>query len=293
MKKIGVIIGRFQDRYLHEGHINLFNAVNERSDEVILLIGSGVSKLTNRNPLDYKSRELMVKSTFPDAKVASIRDFKLNEEWSKNVDTTILSLVGEEINEITIYGCRDSFISYYSGTFNTVELLMHEIPDVSATKNRKKICENPIDSIDFRAGIIYAVGNKYPTTYPTVDIAVINGNKILLGRKEFEKEFRFIGGFVDPTDLSLEDAAARETREEIGSDVIIKKFEYISSRKIDDWRYKGTTDGIMTTFFKAHYDSGEPIASDDIFEVKWMKISDIKENDIVSEHYQLLQDLKK
>ena len=68
--------------------------------------------------------------------------------------------------------------------------------------------------------------------------------------------------------------------------------EYISSRKVNDWRYRGTSDGIMTTFFKGYYQEGEGIACDDIFEVRWFYIQELKDDDLVGEHVKLLNDLK-
>lgn len=303
MKKIGVIIGRFQCKHLHEGHINLYNSVLERSDEVIVLVGSAVPKLTNRNPLDYKSRELMLKSSLPNVHVAGIRDFNHNERWSENVDKVIQQILvdhvtnnepdGAHIFEITLYGSRDSFIPHYSGQFPTVELLMCEVEGVSASVIRAEISKTPLASEDFRAGVIYAVGNKYPTTYPTVDIAIYNHNhQVLLGRKEFESAYRFIGGFVDPTDLTLEAAALRECLEEVGENVKLDDFRYVSSRKVNDWRYRGTSDGIMTTFFICKYRGGEVVASDDIVEVKWVSLSGLDETNLVGEHLPLLADLK-
>ena len=295
MKKIGVIIGRFQCKHLHEGHVSLYNKVKELSDDVIVLVGSAVPKLTNRNPLDYKTRELMLKSAFPDVHITGIRDFKVNEKWSENVDKTIFSIIEniEDEDQITLYGSRDSFIPYYSGKFPTKELTMCNIEGVSASAIRAEITKQPIDSEDFRAGVIYAVGNKYPTTYPTVDIAIYNPkHQVLLGRKEFETEYRFIGGFVDPTDLTLEAAALRESLEEAGSQILIDDFRYVSSRKVNDWRYRGTSDGIMTTFFICKYRGGEVEASDDIVECIWKDVDILNETNLVGEHLPLLNDLK-
>lgn len=80
----------------------------------------------------------------------------------------------------------------------------------------------------------------------------------------------FIGGFVDPKDASLEDAAKREVLEETGLEIATPC--YRGSHRIQDWRYRGREDQILTSFFTAKYLFGMPRAADDIVEVEWVSV---------------------
>ena len=112
---------------------------------------------------------------------------------------------------------------------------------------------------------------EHAIVYPTVDCAIFKGDpgifgSIYLARKENEKGWRFVGGFVDPGDSSLEEAAEREAREETGTKC--KVLHYVASSKIDDPRYSEYDDKIVTTFFCMTVDdTREPVAMDDIKEI--------------------------
>lgn len=126
----------------------------------------------------------------------------------------------------------------------------------------------------------------YPTVFATVDVIIRKDNKLLLGRKAKQDKFRFLGGFADPAlDNSYEDAAKREAKEE--SDLDVHTVRYLSSTRIDDPRYRGTEHCIITHLFLAEEWSGEPVASDDIAELKWFEEAGLSENDFVAEHHVL------
>jgi bifunctional NMN adenylyltransferase/nudix hydrolase len=133
---------------------------------------------------------------------------------------------------------------------------------------------------------------RYPTVFPTVDIVIQRDGKLLLGRKPHQQKFRFVGGFADPAlDNSYEDAAIRETKEETG--LIVSEVKYLVSARIDDPRYRGTEDCIITHLFLATEWSGEPKAADDIAELKWFAASEISEDTFVNEHHVLWKLWKK
>lgn len=101
----------------------------------------------------------------------------------------------------------------------------------------------------------------YPITYPTVDVAVVDfeNEKVLLGKKKGRKHYCFVGGFVDPTDLSLEHACARELDEEVRNLTVSDNYYYVSSHKINDKRYPLRDETITTTFFTTDYMKGNPM----------------------------------
>lgn len=128
--------------------------------------------------------------------------------------------------------------------------------------------------------------NRYPTVFATVDVVIRKGEKLLLGRKVHQSKFRFVGGFADPAlDNSYEDAAKREAKEETG--IIVTGVKYLGSARIDDPRYRGTPDCIITHLFEAVEWSGEPVASDDIAELKWFDIMNLTQENFMDEHHVL------
>ena len=168
--------------------------------------------------------------------------------------------------------------------------------EVNGTQIREEVSREILESSKFRAGVIHSVYARYNTTFPTVDVCAYNDNgQILLAKKPSEDKYRFIGGFVDTTDLSLERAAYREFMEEVNGSHITG-LKYILSQKVDDWRYNGESDGILTTLFLGRYGYGQIKASDDVEDVKWFDVTKftnpeyIKRN-IMPEHQEIMAKL--
>jgi bifunctional NMN adenylyltransferase/nudix hydrolase len=127
---------------------------------------------------------------------------------------------------------------------------------------------------------------RYPTVFATVDVVIRKDGQLLLGRKPHQQKFRFVGGFADPAlDHSYEDAARREAKEETALEVPAVK--YLGSTRIDDPRYRGTPDCIITHLFLAETFSGTPLASDDIAELRWFDEQALTASDFVDEHHVL------
>ena len=289
--KAKVVIGRFQVAELTEGHLYLLNYVNKQEGQLIVLIGSNPATYTRRNELPFSSRKAMIKKEFPDAIVKCIFDKREDPIWSREVDA-ILS----EYDDVMLYTGRDGFDKYYTGVFPVV--VINPALDTSGTKMREMIKDREINSEDWREGVIHAIQNKFPTAFPTVDIAPIKRSfggeriEVLMGRKSDRTTMCFIGGFVDPEDKSLEAAAWRELREETGGNLQTLELKYISSRKVEDFRYIGSGDGIISSFFVTWVMGGSFTASDDIVELKWMDINDLNDKNVSDVHHELLSDLK-
>jgi len=236
---LSVIIGRFQTPYLHEGHLELIKQAHNNSENILILIGCTAATGTDKNPLDFKTRERMFSLN---CEVKPLHDMLSDQDWSDQIDKIIADLGFEEA---TIFGGRDNSIEgRYFGKHKIK--IIDEKGGKSSTALRKEIAETTRDSSNFRAGIIYAAENRYPIVYSTVDVIVKNDDKYLVGKKG--DKYCFIGGFVDPSDVTLQRAATRELKEETGI-TSFGDIDYCGSIKIDDERYKGTKDCIMTHCF--------------------------------------------
>lgn len=285
MSNIGVIIARFQSPYLHAGHKALIKNVQERHKKIVLVLGVSPVLGSKRNPLDFHTREQMIKHEYPEVVVLPLSDHPLDPVWSINLDNLLQQTFPG--NSFTLYGSRGSFATSYSGNLPVTEL--PENGSHSATLIRQQISEQVLNSIEFRTGVIYAYSNMYDKVYPTVDIALFRNNRteILLGKKDIDNKWRLMGGFADPTDNSFEESAARELREECGP-VETTAMQYETSFRVNDWRYRNEADKIITTLFSAEFISGSPEGSDDIAQVKWFTLHElqqlIKTQDAAAEH---------
>lgn len=282
----GVIVARFQVPELHEAHCDLIESVITRHNKVIVFLGLSPCKTTFNNPLDFESRKQLVLQKYPDVLVLYIKDEASDEVWSKKIDAQIQDVLGP-LQTAAIYGSRDSFIPHYKGRFPVVELEPTRI--ISGTELRREASNKVKASPDFRAGVIWAVGNQFPCCITTVDVCVIdkNNGRVLMARKPNERLYRFVGGFASPTSPSYEADARRELVEETGLE--ISGLTYVGSTLIDDWRYRKEVNKIKTMFFVSFYVFGAPKADDDIAEVRWFDLKKLSEFDIVPEHKPLLE----
>jgi bifunctional NMN adenylyltransferase/nudix hydrolase len=286
----GIIVGRFQTHTLHKGHIDLIESVRSTCNRTIIILGLSDLRTTKRNPLDYQSRKVMLETHFPDISVLYHSDQPSDDTWSQSLDEIIQKHTTPSAT-VMLFGARDSFLKHYKGRYPTQELESETI--YSATEERRLIGLQIPKNEHFRAGVIWATQNQYPTAYTTVDIAIFNEKEdcILLGRKSKETKFRFIGGFSSPETETFEADARREVKEETG--IEITDPIYVGSAKIPDWRYRSEESAIKTLLFKAKYQFGKAEASDDIAEIKWFRFDELTEDDIVVEHHALFNMIKK
>lgn len=307
-KDVGVLVGRFQVSSLTKGHCDLFDSVINRHQKVLCIIGLSAIKATKSNPLDFEARRRMIQELYPNIQIFYIKDHPSNDIWSRNLDTLISEHLPPGV-KVTLYGSRDSFISYYKGRFITKELQQESY--TSGTKDRTNISFTAGDSEDFRKGVIWATQNQYDTAFCTVDIAIINkdviggGPQILLGRKENESKYRFIGGFIDPHcgennlgDDVFQSNARREAYEETGHGIEIGNMEYVGSYFVDDWRYRSEKSKIITTLYYSFFLWGRPVPSDDIYELKWFPLGHFINEFYMSDnlepvHHKLMSELLK
>lgn len=286
--EVGVVIGRFQVDNLHQGHRYIINNALQNHRKVIVFLGVPPICGTRINPLDYPTRERMIRAEFPDVFVLPLRDCQSDEKWSAQVDDLIQRVVPNVKNAV-LYGGRESFVPHYCGRFKAVEI-ESGIGYNSATEERKEIGKIVRSSADFRAGIIYATQNAFPHVRACVDIALIKEElldathsgqqktiqvyNILLGRKDNETKWRLPGGMADPEE-PYHHAACRELGEETGIMLQRDLFEYITSAPVRDWRFKKVEEiSLTTTLFMVKHQWGAPRAGDDLAEVRWFSLEE-------------------
>ncbi len=273
---LGVIIGRFQTAALHDGHRYLIDTASSRSDAILILVGTSEALPSRRNPLSYEDRVAMLQAAYPHARILPLADHPSDDHWSLSVDTIIAREFPD--HEAMLYGSRDCFSGSYSGTTSVI-LIPPKQHVPSGTELRQQGAAHHEDSTDFRTGIIWAHGNRPDFSYQAVDIALLKypEQTVLLGKKAGKdgEQWRFIGGFVDASDPSLESAALRELREEAGRNLQSHEVNYLGSYRIDDPRYRHESDKVMTAFFATYIMGGAPQPGDDIDEVRWFPVADI------------------
>jgi len=283
MKSLGVLVMRVQVDDLHEGHYDVIKEVIDLHDNTLIVIGLSPCKCTVNNPLDWDTRRRMILQHFPQVMVAYIEDVYSDQIWSNKLDT-IISHKSNGSKSITLYGSRDSFIPHYHGRYETETL--NQRVHISGTEIRKQLAVRSRDTKDFRAGAIWFALNQYPTAIPTVDIAVIDGEEILLARKPGEDKYRLVGGFVQPGE-SYEESAVRELKEETG--ITAGKLTPMKSFFVDDWRYKSETNKITTFLYVATDWSGRIAPDDDIEECKWFTLDEFLVDEVVDNHTEMIE----
>ncbi len=265
---LGVIVARLQVPDLHSGHHHLIKHAEGENADLLIAIGSGQGLATARNPLPFAVRREMVQSAYPQATVVEIHDNPSDTAWSANLDRIISTLFPK--HRVTLYGSRDSFIPYYHGQHQTQ--MVSAVVCESGSDLREQAGRQLMSSADFRRGIIYSQQNRLPIPYPVVDVAITDQKreKFLLGQKPTDNgKWRFVGGFVDAAkDKSLEAAARREAYEETGG-LELGDYTYLGSTIINDWRYRNSTDVVLSSLFAATYIFGAPRATDDLSDLKW------------------------
>jgi NAD+ diphosphatase len=109
----------------------------------------------------------------------------------------------------------------------------------------------------------------HPRTDPVVIMLVVDGDRVLLGRQPTWPPGRYsaLAGFVEPGE-TLEEAVAREVREEAG--VEVRNPRYVSSQP---WPFPSS----LMLGFVAQWAGGEPRARDEVEDVRWFERAEVAE----------------
>lgn len=162
---LGVIVGRFQVAFLHQGHMSLIKTALEECGKVVVFLGVSEDKFTPKEPLPYAHREQTFKEQFKEEvmtgrlSIVPLLDVPgSNDIWVGQLDT-LISIFNTA--SVMVYGSRDSFLSVYQkhgGAFNAKEVSPKVY--ISGTEMRKQISEDSHSNPWVRKGIIHAVMNS-------------------------------------------------------------------------------------------------------------------------------------
>lgn len=123
----------------------------------------------------------------------------------------------------------------------------------------------------------------YRNPFPTADVVVLRGGRVLLIRRRNPPEgWALPGGFVDYGE-SAEAAAARELKEETGLEVLTLRLLNVYSAPGRDPRFH-----TLTVVYLAEA-TGEIIAGDDAAEVRWFALTALPDL-IAFDHRQIIAD---
>lgn len=284
---IGVFVGRLQVHEIHDGHHYVINQVVSNHRKTIIFLGCPTFIGSKKNPLDFDTRKKMVEKFYPDSIILPIKDQSDNYRWVSEIDKRIREVYPH--GDVLMYGSRDSFIPHYingNGQFQTKEL--EPLGTFAGTNIRKMISEEVKNSVDFRSGIIYHAYNLYPKVIPITNVIPIDNDKILISKNYDESKWKFIGGFMTIEDQSNELSAKRIILKEVGNEFISDNYKYIGSSQIQDWRYRGEEDKVISNLFTCRYIGGVISPSSDISELKFIKINEINKEDFMNEHQNLV-----
>ena len=123
---------------------------------------------------------------------------------------------------------------------------------------------------------------------PTVDVAVIKGERLLLvkrGRDPYKDSLALPGGFVEYGE-TVEETATREVLEETGVHITLEAILGVYSDPRRDPR--GHT---ITTVFIARPVGGEPAGGDDAAEASWVDLKSLEREMLAFDHSKVVEDL--
>lgn len=283
-----VVIGSFAHGGFSPYEKDFISWINSQGfDKVHVLITAGAVQCTIEHPLT----PAVVAASLRGAGISNLGSIDVvgsqatDEDWVIGVRTAV-SGIGSESSKTVLIGNRLEGLltekALYPCTVNVFQpTRFYKAAEPQASQLMAGTLADAV-----RYGMETAAARHYPTSYQTVDVAIINPEKqvVYMCHKKPGDLPRFVGGFVDPSDKSLDHAAMRECLEETGCDVI--HLEMIGTYRIDDTRYRFEKDKILTALFVGTT-RDTPVPADDICEIEAVPLDRFDDIDVVPQHEKL------
>lgn len=298
MKKLGVLIGRFQVPQMHEGHRFIIHRMLEQCDEVLILFGSANRTRSVKNPFTYRERQQATLQLFPTVLTAPLNDYMYNDsQWMADVAATINQVVEnvcvdhQENFEVLLYGHHKDGNDYLNWFPQYEYVNINSDIDISGTEVRNSFMHLLPDNVQADAAYFAKereTFKNYP--YPASlniccgDAVVECLGHILLIKRKFTPgagNWALPGGHKNTNETFLQ-CALRELIEEtnirVPEPVLLGSIE--STRLFDSPK---RSSGIPKLTLAVHMvvkpnpDGSLPRAngSDDAVETRWVPTSDI------------------
>jgi 8-oxo-dGTP diphosphatase len=124
----------------------------------------------------------------------------------------------------------------------------------------------------------------YASSKPTASAVCVDGaGRVLLARRgidPFAGKWDFPGGFVDEEEHPAE-CLRRELREEAGLEV--EPLELLGLW-LDRYEGDGSASTTLNLYWTARILSGEPVAADDVAELRWFALDEIPDQELAFPH---------
>jgi ADP-ribose pyrophosphatase YjhB (NUDIX family) len=123
----------------------------------------------------------------------------------------------------------------------------------------------------------------YRNMAPTAGAAIVKDGKALVtvrARDPEKGKLDVPGGFLGPFEDPI-DGLKREVREELGIEVTASVEDCVS---MVPHLYGDDGDAVLALGFKVRWVSGDPVPADDVAEIRWMGVDELKDADFAWPH---------
>ena len=148
--KLGLVVGRFQ--VFHTGHEQMIRKAIETCEKTLIFIGSSQESLTQKNPLSYELRKVIISEIFWEEifdgvlRIRPLKDIGAgnNQEWGEYVLASAKIETGF-YPDLLVSGKEDRRLSWFDCGHNISELFIPKAINISASQMRESIIKNDFE----------------------------------------------------------------------------------------------------------------------------------------------------
>jgi len=324
-----VYIGRFQP--FHNAHLETIIRASKFafSENILIIIGSANQPRTIKNPFTSEERRSIIEQELISRNINNFSieetyDSIYNDEaWAKRIQ----SIISKYPKPVSIIGCDKDESSFYLKMFPHYKRIHVDLIEPLNAESIRDLYFRLNCNLNFIKSVVPSstfkfletfknttfydeilrekefIQNykkqfeslKYPPTFVTADAVVIqSGHILLIKRKSFPGKdlWALPGGFLSPSDKSIQDAMIRELREETKIKVPVPVLVgNIKDSKVFDAINRSSRGRTITHAFHIKLPDGElpkVKGSDDAEKAKWVPLSDISRENFFEDHIDII-----